>query len=80
MIINMPEMKLIKINGSNCTQNTLKTSFDGVNSLISVVLMNQSNDRNTPDVDVIRLIGVKKLLIKFGYLKLNDKARVNSWK
>ena len=64
MIINMLEMKLISINGSNCTQNTLKTSFDGVNSLISAVLMNQSNDRNTPEVDVIRLIAAKKPMIR----------------
>ena len=76
----MLEIKQISIKGSNCTQNTLKTSFDGVNSLISKFLMNQSNERNTPEVDVIRLIGVKKLLIRFGYLKSNDKARVNSWK
>ena len=73
-------MKVINNIGNNCTQNTLKTSFDGVNSLISAVLMNQSNDKNTPDVENILVSGVNILLIKFGYLKSNDKARVNSWK
>ena len=73
-------MKVINIIGTNCTQNTLKTSFDGVNNLISAVLMNQSNDKNTPDVENILVSGVNILFIKFGYLKSNDKARVNSWK
>ena len=71
-------MKIINTIGNNCTQNTLKTSFDGVNSLISAVLMNQSNDKNTPDVENILVIGVKIALIMFGYLKSNDKARVIS--
>ena len=73
-------MKVINNIGNNCTQNTLKTSFDGVNNLISAVLMNQSNDKNTPDVENILVSGVNILFIKFGYLKSNDKARVNSWK
>ena len=71
-------MKVIKIIGSSWTQNTLKTSFDGANNLISVVSMNQSNDKNTPEVENILVRGVKILLIKFGYLKSNDKAKVNS--
>ena len=78
--INTQDMKIINIKGNSWTQNTLKTSFDGVNSLISAVLMNQSNDKKTPDVENILVIGVKIPLIKFGYLKSNDKAKVNSWK
>ena len=74
------DMKMINIRGNSCTQNTLKISFDGVNSLISVVLMNQSNDRNTPELDVIRDIGVKMPPIRFGYLKSKEKANAISWK
>ena len=76
--MNIHDMKVINTIGSSCTQKTLKTSFDGVNNLISAVLMNQSNDKNTPDVENILVSGVNILLIKFGYLKSNDKARVNS--
>ena len=78
MTIKILDMKVINIIGSSWTQNTLKTSFDGANNLISVVSMNQSKDKNTPDVENIRVRGVKILLIRFGYLKSNDKARVNS--
>ena len=78
--IKILDMKVIKIIGSSWTQNTLKTSFYGANNLISVVSMNQSNDKNTPDVENILVSGVMILLIKFGYLKSNDKAKVNSWK
>ena len=80
MKIKIEDMKVINIKGSNWIQNTLKIPFDGVNSLISVVLINQSNDKNTPDVENILVIGINILLIKLGYLKSNDKARVNSWK
>ena len=73
-------MKIINIIGNICIQNTLKISFDGVNSLISVVFINQSNDKNTPELDVIRDIGVKMPPIRFGYLKSKEKANVISWK
>ena len=74
------DMKMINIRGNSCTQNTLKISFDVVNSLIFAVLMNQLNDRNTPELDVIRDIGVKMPLIRFGYLKSKEKANAISWK
>ena len=71
-------MKVINIIGNNCTQKILKTSFDGKKSLISAASMNQSNDKNTPDVENIFVSGVNILFIKFGYLKSNDKAKVIS--
>ena len=74
------DMKIINIIGNICIQNTLKISFDGVNSLISVVFINQSNDKNTPDADVKWDIGVKMPLIKFGYLKSKEKTSAISWK
>ena len=78
--MNIIDMRVINTNGSNCTQNTLNISFDGVNSLISVVLMNQSNDKNTPDVEAILLIGSTIPLITLGYLNLNENAKAISWK
>ena len=78
--MNMIEIRMINTNGRICTQNTLNISFDGVKSLISVVLMNQSNDKNTPDVENIRMRGKKIPRITFGYLNLNEKAKVRSWK
>ena len=78
--MNIIEIRVIRTKGNICTQNTLNISFDGVKSLISVVLMNQSNDKNTPDAETIRVRGDKMPLIMLGYLNLNENAKAISWK
>ena len=61
-----------KTTGKIAVMNTLKSSADGVNSVISVSSINQSNDKNASDPDPTMLAGVKVSITDSGNFRLND--------
>ena len=61
-----------KTTGKIAVMNTLKSSADGVNSVISVSSIKQSNDKNASDPDPTMLAGVKVSITDSGNFRLND--------
>ena len=60
--------------GKKSVKNALNISLDGVNNFTSVLVINQSKDKNAVEDDPIMSIDRNKLIIEVGSFKLNEYA------